>query len=194
MDTTYQESVWWALSQLWEKKLIYEDRKVLLYCSRCETPISNFEVAMDNSYRDIAEESVYAKFRLVPKQRIGNDLTSDKTFALAWTTTPWTLPGNTSLNVGPDIAYVLIEHENGERYILAKERLSVVDGKYEIVSEFPARALDGLLYEPLFDGVIPDSRHPASESSALSRRGFCQCPQVLFGRFRDHYRRHGHCP
>ncbi|MFA5991555.1 MAG: isoleucine--tRNA ligase [Candidatus Doudnabacteria bacterium] len=153
MDTSYQESVWWALQQIWNKGLIYEDRKVLLYCSRCETPISNFEVAMDNSYKDVTEESVYAKFRLVPRQRIINDLTNDKTYCLAWTTTPWTLPGNTSLNIGGDIRYVLIEQENGERYILAKDRLSIIEGAYETVAEFPARAIEGLSYEPLYPAV-----------------------------------------
>src|SRR3989338_5891108 len=156
MDTTYMESVWCGLKQVWDKGLIYEDRKVLLYCSRCETPISNFEVAMDNSYRDITEESVYAKFKLPKGQRIVNDLTNDKTFALAWTTTPWTLPGNTSLNVGPDIKYVMIEMENKERYLLAKERLSIISEPYEVVAEFSARSLEGLQYEPLYPGVIKD--------------------------------------
>lgn len=103
MDTSYMESVWWALKQTWDKGLIYEDRKVLLYCSRCETPISNFEVAMDNSYREVTEESVFVKFKLTPKQRIVDWLTDENTYALAWTTTPWTLPGNTALNIGPDI-------------------------------------------------------------------------------------------
>ena len=171
MDTSYQESVWWALQQIWNKGLIYEDRKVLLYCSRCETPISNFEVAMDNSYKDVTEESVYAKFKLVPRQRIINDLTNDKTYCLAWTTTPWTLPGNTSLNIGGDIRYVLIEMEDGpdsakpstgkERYILAKDRLSVIEGAYETVAEFSARAIEGLSYEPLYPGVIVDPNNRA---------------------------------
>ena len=156
MDTTYMESVWWGLKQVWDKGLIYEDRKVLLYCSRCETPISNFEVAMDNSYRDVTEESVYAKFKMVKGQRIVNDLTNDKTFALAWTTTPWTLPGNTSLNVGPDIVYVMIEMENKERYLLAKERLSIISEPYEVVAEFSGRALEGLSYERLFPVEAPD--------------------------------------
>ncbi len=150
MDTSYQESVWWALKQLWQHKLIYQDRKVLLYCSRCETPISNFEVAMDNSYKDVTEESVFAKFKLVRGQRIVNDLTTDKTYALAWTTTPWTLPGNTSLNIGPNIRYIMIEMENGERYLLAKERLSVISEPYEVVSEYSASELMGLSYEPLY--------------------------------------------
>ncbi len=158
MDTSYQESVWWGLKQLWEKNLIYEDRKVLLYCSRCETPISNFEVAMDNSYRDVTEESVYVKFKLLPRQRIINELTNDKTYLLAWTTTPWTLPGNTALNIGPNISYVTIEVESGEQYILAKERLSVITEKYEIVNEILPRHLEGLEYEPLYKGVVPNGR------------------------------------
>ena len=155
MDTGYMESVWWALKQIWDKGLIYEDRKVLLYCSRCETPISNFEVAMDNSYKIITEESVYAKFKLPKGQRIGNDLTTDKTYVLAWTTTPWTLPGNTSLNVGEDIAYVLVEAENQERYILAKELVKIINSGYEIIAEFKGVALEGLSYDPLYFGVIP---------------------------------------
>lgn len=153
MDTTYMESVWWALKQIWDKGLIYEDRKVLLYCSRCETPISNFEVAMDNSYRDVTEESVYVKFRLLPGQRILDFITTEKTFVLAWTTTPWTLPGNTALNVGPEIFYVLVE-AGGEFYVLAKDRLNVLSGEYEVKLEFSSRALEGLSYEPLFAGVI----------------------------------------
>ena len=164
MDGTYMESVWWGLRQIWDRQLIYEDRKVLLYCSRCETPISNFEVAMDNSYRDITEESVFAKFRIVPRQRIRDDLINDKTFALAWTTTPWTLPGNTALNIGPNIEYVMIEVESGERYILAKERLSVIEGPYEVVTDILPRHLEGLEYEPLYAGVIPDSNNPAPEN------------------------------
>lgn len=155
MQTSYMESVWWGLKQVWEKGLIYEDRKVLLYCSRCETPISNFEVAMDNSYREITEESVFVKFKLLPRQRIVDVLTDDKTYVLAWTTTPWTLPGNTALNVGPEIAYIIVE-QNGERYILAKERLEILEGEYEIVSELSARSLEGLSYEPLYEGVIPN--------------------------------------
>lgn len=155
MDTTYMESVWWALKELWEKQLIYEDRKVLMYCSRCETPISNFEVAMDNSYKEVTEESVYAKFKLVPRQRIVNDLTGDNTYLLAWTTTPWTLPGNTALNISPTIEYVMVE-QGDSRYILAKDRLHILEGAYEIVMGISARSLEGLQYEPLYPGVISD--------------------------------------
>lgn len=153
MDTSFQESVWWALKQLWDKNLVYEDRKVLLYCSRCETPISNFEVAMDNSYQDVTENSVFVKFRLLPRQRILDHIVDEKTFVLAWTTTPWTLPGNTALNIGGDIAYVLVS-QNDEKFVLAKERLEVLEGEYEVLLEFSARSLEGLQYEPLYPGVL----------------------------------------
>ncbi len=158
MDTTYQESVWWGLKQVWDKDLIYEGSKVLMYCSRCETPLSTFEVAMDNSYKDVTENSVFVKFRLQPKQRIVDFITDENTYALAWTTTPWTLPGNTALNIGPDITYVLVE-QDGSNYILAKDRLEVLEGEYEIKMEISARSLEGLNYEPLYNGVIqnPDS-------------------------------------
>lgn len=167
MDTSYMESVWWALKQIWDKQLIYEDRKVLLYCSRCETPISNFEVAMDNSYKDITETSVYVKFKLIPKQRIGDYLTGENTYAVAWTTTPWTLPGNTALNIGPDISYVVVE-QNGQDLIVAKDRLSILEGElgsasggYEEKSQFSARSLEGISYEPLYAGVVENSESTA---------------------------------
>jgi isoleucyl-tRNA synthetase len=176
MDTSYQESVWAGLKQVWEKGLIYEDRKVLLYCSRCETPISNFEVAMDNSYRDITEESVYVKFKLLPRQRILNELTNDKTYLLAWTTTPWTLPGNTSLNIGADIAYVTIEVESGEHYILAKDRLSIITEKYQVIGEVLPRNLEGLEYEPLYPGVIPSTRNIADGGKTEHHGSFVGSP------------------
>jgi isoleucyl-tRNA synthetase len=153
MDTSFMESVWWAVKQTWDKGLIYEDNKVLMYCSRCETPVSNFEVAMDNSYKDVTENSVFAKFKLTPKQRIVDFITDENTFALAWTTTPWTLPGNTALNIGPDITYVVVE-QDGANYILAKDRLEVLEGDYEMKLEASARSLEGLTYEPLYPGVI----------------------------------------
>ena len=162
MDTSYMESVWWGLKQTWDKGLIYEDRKVLLYCSRCETPLSNFEVAMDNSYKDVTEESVFVKFKLLPKQRIVDFITDENTFALAWTTTPWTLPGNTALNIGADIIYVVVE-QNGNYLILAKDRLEILEGDsasaslgrdgYEIKTEFSSRSLEGLSYESLYPAV-----------------------------------------
>ncbi len=178
MDNTFMESVWWALKSIWDKKLIYEGRKVLLYCPRCETPISNFEVAMDNSYADVTEEAVTVKFKLKhnpskpPLTLRGGE--SGETYLLAWTTTPWTLPGNAALTVGEDIEYVVVrvpspspqsppikggeisspsmgeDKGGGEFLILAKARLSILGEGYEIVKEMKGKDLVGLEYEPLY--------------------------------------------
>ncbi|HVM77002.1 MAG TPA: class I tRNA ligase family protein [Candidatus Paceibacterota bacterium] len=153
MDTDYMESVWWAFKQIYDKDLIYEGRKVLLYCPRCETPVSNFEVAMDNSYKDVSEESVYVKFKVKAGQKIGDHAVkeNDKIYILAWTTTPWTLPGNVALAVGADIPYVAVEHE-GEYFILAAARLNSVGLEHAKKShDLTGAQLVGLEYEPLFE-------------------------------------------
>lgn len=149
MDSTYMESVWWALKQLWEKELIYEGKKVLMYCPHCETPVSKAEVAMDNSYKDVTEEAVIAKFKL--KDPESRDLPKD-TYILAWTTTPWTLPGNVALAIGEKIDYVLIESD-GQNYILAKDRAGMLlDGKdIKILKNFSGSEINGLEYEPLYE-------------------------------------------
>lgn len=143
MDRDYMESVWWAFKQIYNKGLVYEGRKVLMYCPRCETPVSNFEVAMDNSYKDVAEEAVTVKFKIKSPD-------FNAAHFLAWTTTPWTLPGNVALAVGEGIDYALVSF-GGENFILAKERLSILDGEYRIEKEFKGSDLTGLEYEPLFD-------------------------------------------
>ena len=143
MDSTYMESVWWALKTIWEKELIYEGRKVLMYCPRCETPVSKAEVAMDNSYKEITEESLTAKFKIKNPEK--HDLPENSYF-LAWTTTPWTLPGNVALAVGEDIDYALVEKE-GEHLILAKKFAQ--DLKVE--KTFKGKDLVDIEYAPLFD-------------------------------------------
>ena len=141
MDNSYIESVWWALKEIYNKGLLYEGRKVLLYCPRCETPLAKAEIAMDQSYKNVTEESVYAKFKI---------LGTKNTYFLAWTTTPWTLPGNVALAVGENIDYVEIKI-GSETLILAKERLQIVDQPYEVVAELKGRDLVGIEYEPLFE-------------------------------------------
>jgi isoleucyl-tRNA synthetase len=149
MDTKYMESVWWAMKQIWEKGLLYEGRKVLLYCPRCETPLSNFEVAMDNSYKDVTEETATVKFQIKNSKLQFPEGTS----ILAWTTTPWTLPGNVALAVGADMAYVLAK-KGEEHFVLAKDLLNKVLGAdTQIVSEFKGSELEGTEYEPLY--VLP---------------------------------------
>lgn len=151
MDNTFIESVWWALKELHKKGLLYEGVRVLAYCPRCETPIANSEIAMDNSYKDITDISVYVKFALVDEPN---------TYLLAWTTTPWTLPGNFALAINPEFNYVKIKI--GESfYILAHERLSVIKEPYEIVEEH--LNLLGKSYIPIFpyfqNAEMPHKNH-----------------------------------
>jgi isoleucyl-tRNA synthetase len=139
MDTNYMESVWWAFKEIWNKGLIYEGRKVLMYCPRCETPLSNAEIAMDNSYKDITEPSVTVKFKIKGKNE----------YFLAWTTTPWTLIGNAALAVKSDAQYVKVKN-NKEIYILAADRLSELKESHEIIGSFKGKDLHGIEYEPLY--------------------------------------------
>jgi len=173
MDSTYMESVWWALKTIWDKGLIYEGRKVLMYCPRCETPVSKAEIAMDNSYKDISEETVIVKFKIQnpasPSQ--GGSKFKIPTYILAWTTTPWTLPGNVALAVGKDIDYVVVEVE-GENLILAQDRVEAVvkDKKYEIKDKVIGKDLVGLEYEPLFD--IPAIRETGQKAWYVTEADF----------------------
>ena len=152
MDPTYMESVWWSLKTVWDKGLIYEGRKVLMYCPHCETPVSKAEIAMDDSYKDITEETVTAKFTVRSSQFGDGTKVPENTFILAWTTTPWTLPGNVALAVGKDIEYSFIKFEDNY-FILAKDRLMYYfEGKdFELVQQMRGKDLVGLEYEPLFD-------------------------------------------
>jgi isoleucyl-tRNA synthetase len=139
MDATFMESVWHGFKSIHDKGLVYEGRKVLLYCPRCETPVSNFEVAMDNSYKDISEESVFVKFKIK-----GEDA-----YFLAWTTTPWTLPGNVALAVGAEIDYVRVKA--GDDILIVAKALQEKVAEGEILSEVKGKDLVGLSYEPLFN-------------------------------------------
>lgn len=154
MDRDYMESVWWAFKELHKKGLVYEGRKVLLYCPRCETPVSNFEVAMDNSYKDVTEEAVTVKFKVVVEgQTKGLNLPPNKnTFLLAWTTTPWTLPGNVALAVSsdPNLKYGVFERGK-EAFVIAMSRAGAYGfGSQEPRVVFPGSQLRGVKYEPLY--------------------------------------------
>jgi isoleucyl-tRNA synthetase len=141
LDLSYMESVMWAFRQLWDKGLIYQGFKVLPYCWRCETPLSNHELRMDDDvYVDRQDPSVTVRFRLETGE-----------WLLAWTTTPWTLPSNEAVAVGPDITYTVLE-KDGERYILARDRQAAYERELEgaaIVGELSGADLIGRRYEPL---------------------------------------------
>ena len=138
MDKTFMESVWWAFKTLYEKDLVYQGRKVVLYCPRCSTPLSNFEIAMDNSYKDVESHSVYVKFKVTG--------TSNEYF-VAWTTTPWTLPGNVGLAVNPKASYVQVE--SGSDILWFAESLAPKDLK--VLRSVKGTELVGLTYEPIFN-------------------------------------------
>ncbi|HEU5391603.1 MAG TPA: isoleucine--tRNA ligase [Streptosporangiaceae bacterium] len=142
LDLPYMESVMWAFRQLWDKGLVYQGFKVLPYCWRCETPLSNHELRMDDdTYAERQDPSVTVRFRLETGE-----------WLLAWTTTPWTLPSNLAAAVGADISYVVAE-KDGERYILARDRQAAYERELEnaaVVGELTGAELAGRRYEPLF--------------------------------------------
>ncbi len=172
MNKDYMESVWWGFKQLYDKDLIYEDVRVSLYCPRCSTPLSNFEIAMDNSYEMDKDPSTYVKLKVKSKKlKVKED-----TYFLVWTTTPWTLPANVALAVGENLDYVLVKIKNqeedksdqskkvyfdeNERYILAKDRATELLNKnqveYEIKKEFKGKELVGSKYQPIFQHDTKD--------------------------------------
>jgi isoleucyl-tRNA synthetase len=148
MDFDYMESEWWAFKQLYKKGLIYEGFRSMHICPRCETTLSQGEVA--EGYKNIKDLSATLKFKVRGKENV---------YLLAWTTTPWTLLGNVALAVGKDIKYIQIESDGGN-YILARDRVSEVfkDKSYKIEKEFLGKELMGLDYEPLFDYYIKSGK------------------------------------
>jgi isoleucyl-tRNA synthetase len=142
LDTPYMESVMWAFRTLWDKGLIYEGFRVLAYCWRCETPLSNTETRMDDVYRDRQDPALTVAFTLETGEKI-----------LAWTTTPWTLPSNLALAVGPDVDYVAVKHTDGNTYLLAEARLGAYEKELEgaeVLRTVKGSELAGLHYTPLF--------------------------------------------
>jgi isoleucyl-tRNA synthetase len=134
----YIETVWSIISEVNKRNLLYKDYKVLPWCPRCGTALSSHELAQ--GYQDIKDLSVYVKFKVMEE---------DDTYLLAWTTTPWTLPGNVALAVGEDIDYVKVKM-HGDNYILAESRLSVIAEEHEVVKKIKGKDLLGLSYEPLY--------------------------------------------
>lgn len=142
MDRDYMESIWWVMKSLWERKLLYEGHYILPYCPRCATVLSNHEVNQ-GGYENVHDPAITVRFKVKGE---------DSTYILAWTTTPWTLPSNLALTLGPDIEYVLVQ-DGQERYILAEARLAAYYKKpeeCEILWRKQGAALVGIEYEPLF--------------------------------------------
>jgi len=155
LENNYIESVWWSLKEIYKKGLLYEGYKVVPFCPRCGTPLSSHEVAQ--GYKDINEDSVYIAFKLKDKKN---------EYILAWTTTPWTLPGNVGLAVGPKIDYVKVELPDKDKLILGKDKLNLLKGNYKIIEKLTGKDLVGLKYEPLYN--IPETQNKNSHKVVLA--------------------------
>jgi isoleucyl-tRNA synthetase len=156
VDTSYTESVWWTLSQVNDKGLLYKGFKSAPYCPRCETPLSNFEV--NDGYKDdVPDPSLYVKFSLV----------DEDASLLGWTTTPWSLPGNAAIAVNPTETYVYadvtLDDGSSETLVLAEKRLEVLKAEYTVLKSMQGSELVGKSYRPLFalDGL--DEREGAEK-------------------------------
>jgi len=151
---SYIESVWWILKNLWDKNLLYQGFKVVPYCPRCGTPLSDHEVAL--GYEEATDPSVFVRLPLVD---------DPETSLLVWTTTPWTLPGNVAVAAHPDIDYVVVERPlaNGdttstEKLILAESLLDSVfkEEPVHVVQHMKGKQLKGKRYQPLYTFIPPD--------------------------------------
>ena len=148
-DDNFIESEWWALKEIWDKKLLYKGFKVVPYCPRCGTPLSSQEVAQ--GYKTVKERSAIVRFKVA----------DEDAYFLAWTTTPWTLPSNTALCVNPEETYCKVKAGDGYTYYMAKALLDKVLGKfadeengvkaYEILEEYVGKDLEYKEYVPLYD-------------------------------------------
>ena len=158
LDNNYMESIWWVFKQIWDKGMVYTGFKSMHICPRCETPLSNFEVSQ--GYKDVTDLTVTVKFKLKEDALKAIKAKEKDVYVLAWTTTPWTLPGNVALAFGKKIQYVKVsaktegtEDGKEEVYILAQQLADVVlgEGNYVTIEKIDPKKLVGKHYEPLFD-------------------------------------------
>ncbi|MCR5630028.1 isoleucine--tRNA ligase [Eubacterium sp.] len=156
-DDNFIESEWWALKEIWNKKLLYKGFKIVPYCPRCGTPLSSQEVAQ--GYKLVKERSAIVRFKVK----------DEDAYFLAWTTTPWTLPSNLALCVNPDDEYAKVKAADGYTYYMAVALLDTVLGKlktedapaYEVLEKYKGTDLEYKEYEPLFEcaKTVADKQH-----------------------------------
>ena len=153
MDKNYMESVWWAFKTLYEKGLIFEGRKVLMFDTKFSTPVSKAEVMMDNdAYQEVTDPSVFVKFKVVSEGELQG------AYLLAWTTTPWTLPANLVLAVNEKLTYGLYQVGEEKIVTLVKTAAEVFEGEYELLKELSGAELVGLEYQPLMENFSREER------------------------------------
>ncbi len=145
-DNRYIESVWWSLKQIFDRGLLYKGHKVVPYCPRCGTALSSHEVTQ--GYKEVTEDSVFVRFRIRGEENA---------YFYAWTTTPWTLPSNVALCVGPDFEYCRFRAKDGSEGIMARALLESVMGEgMEILATMKGSELAGMEYEPLYRFIEPE--------------------------------------
>ena len=153
MDKNYMESVWWAFKTLYEKGLIFEGRKVLMYDTKFSTPVSKAEVTMDNdAYQEVTDPSVFVKFKVVSEGELQG------AYLLAWTTTPWTLPANLVLAVNEKLTYGLYQVGEEKIVTLVKTAAEVFEEEHELLKELSGAELVGLEYQPLMENFSREER------------------------------------
>ena len=146
MDSWYMESLWWVFKQLWDQGLIYQGEKVMPVSTELGTPLSNFEATQN--YQDVQDPAITVLF----------ELKGEDAYLAAWTTTPWTLPSNLAVCVGPDIDYVLVHDESRDIDLYLAEARLAEYGEHEVKKRVKGRDLVGLTYEPLFPYFSQESR------------------------------------
>ncbi|MBC8494624.1 isoleucine--tRNA ligase [archaeon] len=155
-NNSYIESAWWAFKKFWDKGMVYEGKKPVFWCPKCQTALAGYEVT--DSYKQMTDPSVYVKFKVKGTK---ND------FLLVFTTTPWTLPANVAICAHPDKEYVKVETGKGN-LILAKNRLTLlkeIDIEYKVLETFKGTKLDGLQYESILD--VPVQKELSKNPNAL---------------------------
>ena len=146
MDRSFMESIWWVFSQLWEQGRVYKAHRIMPYSWKLNTPLSNFEAG--RNYQDVQDPAITVAVKL-------HAFDIDDVSALIWTTTPWTLPANLAICVGPDIEYQVVKDiESGAKYLLAAARVAHYfsdEASYEVVATYTGEQLAGHAYRPIFD-------------------------------------------
>ncbi len=177
MNPDFMESIWWVAKSLWEKGLIYEGKYILPYCPRCSTVLSTHELAQ--GYKEKQDPAITIRFKVTKAgDKLGDsELADGKTYFLAWTTTPWTLPSNLGLCMGPDIEYVkILDKESGDKYVMAESRLHAYykdEKDYEILYKKTGKDFLDCEYEPLFPyfASLKDEKICAEQTGLKCEKG-----------------------
>lgn len=150
MDINFMESIIWGFKELYKKGYIYKAQKVVPYSLACQTPLSNFETRLDNSYRERIDKAVTVTFEVKDKPKFLMNHDYNKCYLVAWTTTPWTLPSNLALAINPDMQYVALSH-GGNCYIIGEFCKDNLFDEADEITQFKGKELEGMKYQPLFD-------------------------------------------